>query len=210
MPVIRPVDAVPFETHGSRFLSYVSPSRQQPAVRMAAHGPGRPARCGSPPHPRRGSARPRRRAARDAGRPGYRTAARRRRTGHRRQRPARRRRTGRSRRLGDHHAGTGGGHRRRHEDRSTLGPMTRVPQQDPAVGTGGRFEARPDAGELRDVFVQCTINGGARSVRTISSQAPDRQGTRPARHRYQSADRPSGRGRLRRKAGVAWPRRSRG
>jgi len=27
MPVIRPVDAVPFETHGSRFLSYVSPSR---------------------------------------------------------------------------------------------------------------------------------------------------------------------------------------
>ncbi len=27
MPVIRPVDAVPFQTHGSRFLSYVSPSR---------------------------------------------------------------------------------------------------------------------------------------------------------------------------------------
>ncbi len=27
MPVIRPVDAVPFETHGSRFLSYVSPSK---------------------------------------------------------------------------------------------------------------------------------------------------------------------------------------
>ncbi len=27
MPVIRPADAVPFETHGSRFLSYVSPSR---------------------------------------------------------------------------------------------------------------------------------------------------------------------------------------
>lgn len=27
MPVIHPVDAVPFETHGSRFLSYVSPSR---------------------------------------------------------------------------------------------------------------------------------------------------------------------------------------
>jgi len=27
MPVIRTVDAVPFETHGSRFLSYVSPSR---------------------------------------------------------------------------------------------------------------------------------------------------------------------------------------
>lgn len=27
MPVIRPADAVPFETHGSRFLSYVSPSK---------------------------------------------------------------------------------------------------------------------------------------------------------------------------------------
>lgn len=27
MPVIHPGDAVPFETHGSRFLSYVSPSR---------------------------------------------------------------------------------------------------------------------------------------------------------------------------------------
>ena len=27
MPVIHPADAVPFETHGSRFLSYVSPSR---------------------------------------------------------------------------------------------------------------------------------------------------------------------------------------
>lgn len=27
MPVVRPVDAVPFETHGSRFLSYVSPSK---------------------------------------------------------------------------------------------------------------------------------------------------------------------------------------
>jgi quercetin dioxygenase-like cupin family protein len=27
MPVVRPADAVPFETHGSRFLSYVSPSR---------------------------------------------------------------------------------------------------------------------------------------------------------------------------------------
>lgn len=27
MPVIRPADGVPFETHGSRFLSYVSPSR---------------------------------------------------------------------------------------------------------------------------------------------------------------------------------------
>lgn len=27
MPVIRPVDAVAFETHGSRFLSYVSPSK---------------------------------------------------------------------------------------------------------------------------------------------------------------------------------------
>jgi quercetin dioxygenase-like cupin family protein len=27
MPVIRPTEAVSFETHGSRFLSYVSPSR---------------------------------------------------------------------------------------------------------------------------------------------------------------------------------------
>jgi quercetin dioxygenase-like cupin family protein len=27
MPVIRTSDAVPFETHGSRFVSYVSPSR---------------------------------------------------------------------------------------------------------------------------------------------------------------------------------------
>jgi quercetin dioxygenase-like cupin family protein len=27
VPVVRPDDAVPFETHGSRFLSYVSPSR---------------------------------------------------------------------------------------------------------------------------------------------------------------------------------------
>ena len=27
MPVVRPTDAVPFEVHGSRFLSYVSPSR---------------------------------------------------------------------------------------------------------------------------------------------------------------------------------------
>ena len=27
MPVVRPADAVPFETHGSRFLSYVSPSK---------------------------------------------------------------------------------------------------------------------------------------------------------------------------------------
>lgn len=27
MPVIHPIDAVPFEMHGSRFLSYVSPSR---------------------------------------------------------------------------------------------------------------------------------------------------------------------------------------
>ena len=27
MPVLRPADAVPFETHGSRFLSYVGPSR---------------------------------------------------------------------------------------------------------------------------------------------------------------------------------------
>lgn len=27
MPVIHPADAVPFETHGSRFLSYVSPSK---------------------------------------------------------------------------------------------------------------------------------------------------------------------------------------
>ena len=27
MPVVRSADAVPFETHGSRFLSYVSPSR---------------------------------------------------------------------------------------------------------------------------------------------------------------------------------------
>jgi quercetin dioxygenase-like cupin family protein len=27
MPVIRPTDAVSFEMHGSRFLSYVSPSR---------------------------------------------------------------------------------------------------------------------------------------------------------------------------------------
>lgn len=27
MPVVRPAEAVPFETHGSRFLSYVSPSR---------------------------------------------------------------------------------------------------------------------------------------------------------------------------------------
>ena len=27
MPVVRPTEAVPFETHGSRFLSYVSPTR---------------------------------------------------------------------------------------------------------------------------------------------------------------------------------------
>jgi quercetin dioxygenase-like cupin family protein len=27
MPVVRPSEAVPFETHGSRFLSYVSPAR---------------------------------------------------------------------------------------------------------------------------------------------------------------------------------------
>lgn len=27
MPVVRPVDAVPFEMHGSRFLSYVSPAK---------------------------------------------------------------------------------------------------------------------------------------------------------------------------------------
>ena len=27
MPVIRPADAVPFEMHGSRFLSYVSPAK---------------------------------------------------------------------------------------------------------------------------------------------------------------------------------------
>jgi quercetin dioxygenase-like cupin family protein len=27
VPVVRPADAVPFETHGSRFLSYVSPSK---------------------------------------------------------------------------------------------------------------------------------------------------------------------------------------
>lgn len=27
MPVVRSADAVPFETHGSRFLSYVSPAR---------------------------------------------------------------------------------------------------------------------------------------------------------------------------------------
>jgi quercetin dioxygenase-like cupin family protein len=27
MPVVRPADAVPFEVHGSRFLSYVSPSK---------------------------------------------------------------------------------------------------------------------------------------------------------------------------------------
>ncbi|MGI3784248.1 MAG: hypothetical protein ACRYG2_26105 [Janthinobacterium lividum] len=27
MVVVRPTDAVPFETHGSQFLSYVSPSR---------------------------------------------------------------------------------------------------------------------------------------------------------------------------------------
>jgi len=27
VPVVRPPDAVPFETHGSRFLSYVSPSK---------------------------------------------------------------------------------------------------------------------------------------------------------------------------------------
>ena len=27
MPIIRPADAVPFETHGSHFLSYVSPSK---------------------------------------------------------------------------------------------------------------------------------------------------------------------------------------
>ena len=52
MPVIRPADAIPFETHGSRFASYVSPSTGStqlcawqltiPAnLRGAAHRPNR-------------------------------------------------------------------------------------------------------------------------------------------------------------------------
>ncbi|SDO68125.1 Cupin domain protein [Nakamurella panacisegetis] len=32
MPVVRPADAVSFETHGSQFLSYVSPSRGSKAL----------------------------------------------------------------------------------------------------------------------------------------------------------------------------------
>ena len=52
MSVVRPADAVPFETHGGRFLSYVSPSRGSsqlcawqltvpPGLRGVAHRPSR-------------------------------------------------------------------------------------------------------------------------------------------------------------------------
>ena len=52
MPVIQPADATPFETHGSRFSSYVSPSRGSsqlcawrlevpPGLRGVAHRPNR-------------------------------------------------------------------------------------------------------------------------------------------------------------------------